>query len=164
MVKRSDLCIKTCSINTASVWNCFGLFSLVNGAWFVHIFLLIQMSNFFSWESNRTVWIDGGRKQWIQVKNVFYKHASFCFTKYEFMGGVVWITSGLLWCFIICLDSHTDGTHSLHWWTSDVMLNFSKIFQWRNKLFLILDGLRVSTFSANFHFGVNYSFKYEQRE
>ncbi len=28
-----------------------------------------------------------------------------------------------------CLDSHSDGTHSLqriHWWASDVMLKFSK--------------------------------------
>ncbi len=31
--------------------------------------------------------------------------------------------------FISCLDSHSDGTHSLqriHWWTSDAMLNFFK--------------------------------------
>ncbi len=31
--------------------------------------------------------------------------------------------------FIGCLDFHSDGTHSLlriHWWASDVMLNFSK--------------------------------------
>ncbi len=31
--------------------------------------------------------------------------------------------------FISCLDSHSDGTHlqqRIHWWTSDVMLNFSK--------------------------------------
>ncbi len=43
--------------------------------------------------------------------------------------GVVWITCGLLWCFISCLDSHSDGTHPLqwtHWWASDVMLHFSK--------------------------------------
>ncbi len=35
----------------------------------------------------------------------------------------------LLWCFISCLDSHSDGTHSLqriHWWASDAMLHFSK--------------------------------------
>ncbi len=35
--------------------------------------------------------------------------------------------------FIICLDSHSDGTHSLqriHWWASDVMLNFN--FKWKN--------------------------------
>ncbi len=48
------------------------------------------------------------------------------------------LTDGLEWCgllvdycdvFISCLDSHSDGTHSLqsiHWWTSDVMPNFSK--------------------------------------
>ncbi len=31
--------------------------------------------------------------------------------------------------FISCLDSHSDGTHSvqrIHWWVSDVMLHFSK--------------------------------------
>ncbi len=31
--------------------------------------------------------------------------------------------------FISCLDSHSDGTHSLqriYWWASDVKLNFSK--------------------------------------
>ncbi len=41
--------------------------------------------------------------------------------------GVVWITCGLLWCFISCLDSHSDGTHSLqriHWWASDAALNY----------------------------------------
>ncbi len=47
------------------------------------------------------------------------------------------LIDGLEWCgllvdycgvFISCLDSHSDGTHSLqriHWWTSDVMLHFS---------------------------------------
>ncbi len=46
--------------------------------------------------------------------------------------GVVWITCGLLWCFISCLDSHSDGTHSLqriHWWASDVMLLFFYFFK-----------------------------------
>ncbi len=49
------------------------------------------------------------------------------------------LIDGLEWCgllvdycdvFISCLDSHSDGTHSLqriHWWASDIMLNFSKI-------------------------------------
>ncbi len=35
----------------------------------------------------------------------------------------------LLTIFINCLDSHSDGTHSLqmiHWWASDVMQNFIK--------------------------------------
>ncbi len=39
--------------------------------------------------------------------------------------------SGVDYCdvFISCLDSHYDGTHSLqmiHWWTSDLMIHFSK--------------------------------------
>ncbi len=40
--------------------------------------------------------------------------------------GVVWITCDV---FISCVDSHSDGTHSLqriHWWASDVMLDFNK--------------------------------------
>ncbi len=44
----------------------------------------------------------------------------------------------------------------IHWWASDAMLNFSK----RNNLIYILDGLRVSTFSENFHFWVNYFFNF----
>ncbi len=47
--------------------------------------------------------------------------------------------------FINCLDSHTNGTRSLqmiHYWASDVIL----------KPTYILDGLRASMFSANFHF------------
>ncbi len=51
--------------------------------------------------------------------------------------------------FISCLDSPSDGTHSLqriHWWTSDAMLHFSKfVFWWRN--------LKASKFSANIIFG-----------
>ncbi len=48
--------------------------------------------------------------------------------------------------FISCLDSHSDGTHSLqriHWWASDVMLyTFLQIWG-RNKIIYILDGLRL---------------------
>ncbi len=70
--------------------------------------------------------------------------------------GVVWITCDV---FISCLDSHSDGNHSLqriHWWASDGMLHFSKSDE-KNKVIYILDVL--STFSANFHFWLNYSFK-----
>ncbi len=70
--------------------------------------------------------------------------------------GVVWITCGLLWCFISCLDSHSDGTHSLSKWCD---AKFLQIW-WRNKLIYILDGLVVRTFSANLNFWVNYSFKF----
>ncbi len=64
--------------------------------------------------------------------------------------------------FISCLDSHSDGTHSLqsiHWWASDVMLIFSKSVLMKKKLIYILHGLRVSICSANVNFWVNYSFK-----
>ncbi len=40
-----------------------------------------------------------------------------------------WIIDMFTIICISCLDSNSDGTHSLqsiHWWTSDVMLNFSK--------------------------------------
>ncbi len=60
--------------------------------------------------------------------------------------------------FSSCLDSHSDGTHSLqrmHCWANDEMTHFSK---WRNKLIYLFDCLRVSTFSSNFHFWVKYSF------
>ncbi len=64
------------------------------------------------------------------------------------------------------MDTHSDGTHSLHplvhwihWWASDVILIYPNLFPWRNKHIYILGGLRVSTFSANFHFCLNYSFK-----
>ncbi len=65
--------------------------------------------------------------------------------------------------FISCLVSHSDGTHSLqsiHWEDdANVMLNLSRYVPMNN---LIVDGLRVNTFSENFHFEVNYSFNYMQ--
>ncbi len=51
--------------------------------------------------------------------------------------GVVWITCGLLMFLISCLDSHSDGTHSLqriYWLASDGMLRF----QWKKRTQLIL--------------------------
>ncbi len=54
--------------------------------------------------------------------------------------------------FISCLNSYSDGTHSLqriHWWASDVRLHLSKIvqicFSEPSKLIDILDCLMVST-------------------
>ncbi len=57
--------------------------------------------------------------------------------------------------FISSLDSHSDGTHSMqsiNWWESDVMPHFSKSFVIKKQTHLHLDGLRMSQFSANFHF------------
>ncbi len=53
--------------------------------------------------------------------------------------------------FISCLDSHSDGTHSLHRinrWAIDVILHFL----WKNKLL----HLGVSEFSSDFHFCVSF--------
>ncbi len=70
--------------------------------------------------------------------------------------GVVWITCGLLWWFYQCLDSHSDGTHSLqriHWWASDGMLHFSKSDEETNSSTSRMAwGRGGSTFSANAHF------------
>ncbi len=61
---------------------------------------------------------------------VYYKHALFHFTRHSL---VDWSGVDYLWIIVMflisCLDSHSDGTHSLqriHWWASDVMINFSK--------------------------------------
>ncbi len=86
---------------------------------------------------------------------VSYKHTAFSFTR---LTDGLECDCGLLWCFISCLDSHSDGTHSLqriHWWSSDGMLNFSKSVSMKNQthLLYILDSLRASRFSAVFIFG-----------
>ncbi len=58
--------------------------------------------------------------------------------------------SGLLVdVFINCLNSHCRGTHSqqrMHWWASDVMVNFFSLLRRRNKLI------------DKFHIGLSYSF------
>ncbi len=54
-----------------------------------------------------------------------YEH-SFSLQKMLSHVGYLWIIVVFL---ISCLDSHSDGTHSLqriHWWASNVMLNVSK--------------------------------------
>ncbi len=65
--------------------------------------------------------------------------------------------------FISCLDSHSDGTHSLqsiHWWASDVMLHFSKSDEETNSSTSWM--ARERTFSAKYIFFVclNNSFKW----
>ncbi len=62
------------------------------------------------------------------------------------------------WIIISCLDSHSDGTHSLqsiHCWDTDAETHFYKPDE-ETKLILISDDLRVSTFSANVIFGVSF--------
>ncbi len=67
--------------------------------------------------------------------------------------------SGVDYCdvFISCLDSHSDGTHSLqriHWWASDGMLHFSKSDEETNSSASWMAWRWVC-----FHVWVNYSFK-----
>ncbi len=58
--------------------------------------------------------------------------------------------------FISCLDSHSDGTHSLlriHWRTSDVMLHFSKSVQMKKQTHLYLEWTENENFLDIFFFG-----------
>ncbi len=67
--------------------------------------------------------------------------------------GVVWITCDV---FISCLDSHSDGTHSLqwiHWWASDLMLNFTKSVQMKKQTHLHL-GVQMFIFGWTIPFNL----------
>ncbi len=147
-VKKSIPCCShtSKSIDRKLFWTVF----LVSGAWPVHISLLIH-THILAWSNSLKLkthywWIYNGRFSLLKM-----------------------LTDGLEWCgllvdycngFSSCLDSHSDGTHSLqriHWWASDVMLNFSKSLLMKKETHIqyILDGLSVTTFSANLNFGVN---------
>ncbi len=61
-----------------------------------------------------------------------------------------------------CLDSHSDGTHSLqsiHWWASDVMLNLSKSVLMKKQTPLLLGQPEGVYIFNNFIFWVNYFIK-----
>ncbi len=102
----------------------------------------IRQDEFFTEESNMTHF---SRKQHFEVTNVLMMER---FTSED----VNWWLElyGLLEddcdVFISCLDSHSDGTHSLqsiHWWASDVMLNFSTSVLMKKQTHLHLDDLKV---------------------
>ncbi len=68
---------------------------------------------------------DGLKSKCLNDEFVSHKLVAFLKTWID----VLWITCALLWCFISCLDSYSDGTHSLqriHCCASDEILNFSK--------------------------------------
>ncbi len=121
-----------------------------------HCLICADFSPQTRWYSLRTalLWIKDlyfSLKQWLKVKKhvndgfVSYKH-SICLLKM--------LTDGLEWCglfvdycdvFISCLDSHSDGTHSLqriHFWVSDAKLHFSR----SDELIPILDGFNGLNF------------------
>ncbi len=74
------------------------------------------------------------QKQWFEVKNILMMDL--------FLTNTELFTSQVIkWCvdycgvFISCLDSHSDGTHSLqriHCWATDAMLHFSKSDEEKN--------------------------------
>ncbi len=77
------------------------------------------------------------------------------------------LTDGLKWCgllvdycdvFISCLDTYSDGTHSLqtiHYWASDVTLHFSMSFSMKRLIYLLSEIFVI----RKFYLEVNYSFK-----
>ncbi len=112
---------------------------------------MLDLCRFLSWFTPEHFSLE---EEFVDYGLVFYLKRScfsFCLLK-MLIDGLEWC--GLLWCFISCLDSHSDGTHSL---TAEHPLpskwcnaTFFQIW-WRNNL--IWDILRVSTFSANSFFG-----------
>ncbi len=88
--------------------------------------------DFFYWRKRyygQWSWIlaksDGLKSKCLNDEFVSHKLVAFLKTWID----VLWITCALLWCFISCLDSYSDGTHSLqmiHCCASDEILNFSK--------------------------------------
>uniref|UniRef100_A0A8C2HAR3 ArfGAP with RhoGAP domain, ankyrin repeat and PH domain 3 n=1 Tax=Cyprinus carpio TaxID=7962 RepID=A0A8C2HAR3_CYPCA len=86
----------------------------------------------------------------------YYKYTNFHFRRHG--GSMVWSGVVYLWIIVMflisCLDSHSDA--------SEILQNFSKSVLMKKQthllIKLILDGLRVRTFSADVYFWVNYSF------
>ncbi len=132
-MKKYFPCSLTSKPTNIFIYNCFELFLPVNSAWSVHISLLIQ-TRWLSLEK-ATLWI---------MASYFSR---FCLVQTRsFSLHKMLIDSldpcGLLvdYCdvFISCLDSHSDGTHSLqriHWWAKS---EFPNLFPWINKFINIL--------------------------
>ncbi len=104
----------------------------------------------FRWRKRYGLWTQ------ILVKNVLMLDL------FQFLSSqdVNWWT-GVVWIIVMFyqLDSHSDGTHSLqniHCWDTDGMTHFYKFDEETNSSSMAWG---CSTFSANFHFCVNCSFK-----
>ncbi len=128
--------------------------------WFRRDYFFTGGSNIMDRDSNLS------HTQQFEVKNILMMY---CFLQTQLLAsqfinwwtGVVWITCGLLWCFYqlfgLSFWRHpfTAEDPLLRQWCNATFLQI----WWRNKLIYISDGLKVSTFSAIFHFCVNYPFK-----
>ncbi len=109
--------------NHASFLSCFGLETLLDRCIFISWF---RRDDFFTGESN------------IMDRGQFITSFSHSFLLHKML--------------IDGLELDCDGTHSLHWWASDVMQHFLQSVLMKNKLIYILDGWRMSTFSVNLSF------------
>ncbi len=118
------------------VKNCFGLILIVNSAWFVHIFLLIQTRWLLFWQESsffsQKQWLKFNRKQAKNIlMNLFLTNMQL-FTSHDvnWWTGVVWITLRIIvmflsavWTLILTAPIHCIGTN---WGASDVMQIFFK--------------------------------------
>ncbi len=98
-----------------------------------------RLERFFSLEE-ALLWIMNSyfsKKQCFELSKVLIVEG--IISRYKLMD---W--TGVDYCdvFISCLDSHSDGTHSLqsiHWWTVGALQNFSKSVWMKKKLIYIQD-------------------------
>ncbi len=113
------------------VLDCFHLNMVLDLCIFLSWLRLFQWrKQYYGLRTEVTVWISNF---------IYYKHAIFCFKDVNRWTGVVWIIVMFL---ISCLDSHSDGTHSLqriHWWASNGMLHFSKSVPLKKQTYLLLE-------------------------
>ncbi len=78
--------------------------------------------------SNEKVISSESGEKYVQIERKQFKTTILLGFSLDFWTGLLVDYSDV---FISCLGSHSDGTHSLqriHWWTSYVILNFSKSF------------------------------------
>ncbi len=105
--------------------------------------------------------LEEAQKQWFKcfiAGFVSYKHAAFHSSRDELMN---WSDVDYCDVFISCLESHSDGTHSLlviYWRASDVMLHFSFKSDEKTNAFTTWMGWGRYIFSKC-SIWVNYSFK-----
>ncbi len=136
----------------------------------MHICLLIQTRLLFHWmKQYYRIWTHNvAKSNGFKVKTpwwwicFFKKIQLFISEDINWWTGVVWITCGLLWCFyqlfglILTAPIHCRGSIGEQEMWCYISPN---LFWWRNKLIYISNGLRMTKYSANFHFLVNYFYK-----
>ncbi len=68
---------------------------------------------FYELQTNMQVGSGGLRLKTLMMVLLVTNMLHFASQDVNLWAGLEWITCGLLGCFIRCLDSHSDGTHSL---------------------------------------------------